>query len=114
MADVNYPFPDHDYPASDTATFTRQLAEALRGAMNGKINPAVTFTLNTTGITTTVQDPRIAATSRILLHPLNTHAAGDWASGTVLIAEAGVVPGQFTVQHTISTLARKFRASFLS
>ena len=112
VAVVSYPLPDFDH--EDERQHRRQLAEALRSVRDGKINSAIDFDLNTTGITTTVLDPRVAATSRIVLTPGNDHGAAHLASGTIEIPPATIRIGQFTVQHTISALTRSYRAVILA
>jgi hypothetical protein len=107
-----YRMPDFDHP--DEKQHRRQLADATRGIMEGKTNNAHDFDLAVSAASTIVIDERVANTSRIMLTPVNEHAANDFASGTVEILAANIEPGQFTVSHLPSTLTRSFRASILS
>ncbi len=116
-APVSFPAPDPFKPQTPTGIdqHLRQLAITSIGTMDGKINAAQDFDLALSpAVTTTITDARVRGTSRILLHPVNDHAAGDLASGTVEILDANVLDGSFTVSHLPSTLTRSFRTSFLS
>lgn len=114
VAPVNFPVPDFDHP--EEKEHRRQIAQATRNLMAGKTNAAQDFDLDATGSSsTTVQDTRVAATSRVILVPANNHAANDLASGTVEVPPAQITPGvSFVVTHVPSTLTRSFRASILS
>lgn len=111
VADITFPVVDIQSP--DEERHRRQLAAVINSVRDGKLNANLSFTLDVTpATTTTVIDPRIAATSRIILVPMNAAAAGDYAAGTVQIQT--VEPGQFVLSHTLFALARDFRASVLS
>ena len=112
VAVVSYPTPDFDHP--DEKEHRRQLAQAIRSLRDGKVNTALDFDLSTTAGTTTVQDIRVAATSRVVLTAGNDHGAAHLASGTVEVPPASIRPGQFTVAHTLSGLTRSYRAVILA
>ncbi len=108
-------FPVADIQSADEERHRRQLAEVVNSVRNGKLNSAIDFSLRTTpNETTTVSNPNIAATSRILLIGENAAAAADLASGSVRIDDASITNGNFTVQHTRFANARLFRAVILS
>ena len=52
---------------------TRQIAEVLNGAMNGKLNCTGEFTLPSGGGDVTVTDPRASTDSVILIEPHSTN-----------------------------------------
>lgn len=52
---------------------TRQIAEVLNGAMNGKLNCTGEFTLPAGGADVTVTDPRASTESVILIEPHSTN-----------------------------------------
>jgi hypothetical protein len=109
----NYPVPDFDHP--DEKQHRRQLAESLRGVLDGKTNNAHDFDLDATSATsTTVLDERVSDISRIVLTGVNDHGIAELASGTVEVLAANITPGQFVVTHLPSTLTRSIRASILS
>lgn len=113
VAVVNFPVPDPDHP--DERYHRRQLAASVRGLMDGNNNAANDFDLEPSpAVATTVVDPRVGPTSRIILTPGNNHAANDLASGTIEIPPNLIKNGQFTIQHVISPLTRSFRATISS
>jgi len=110
---VNFPVPDPDHP--DERYHRRQLAASVRGLMDGNTNAANDFDLDVApAVATTVVDPRVGPSSRIILTPGNIHAANDLASGTIEIPPNLLKNGQFTISHVASPLVRSFRASILS
>lgn len=107
-------YPIVDIQSDDEKRHRRNIAEAVNSLRKGKVNSAIDIALNTTGITTTVVNANVAATSRIILTPSNDAGACDLASGTVRIDTGSIVNGQFTIQHTVYALPRTYRVSFLS
>lgn len=107
-------YPIVDVQSSDEVRHRRDLARGVNSLRDGKLNSAIDITLETTGITTTVVNAKVAATSRIILTPSNDNAASEFAAGTIRIDSGSIVNGQFTIQHTEFPLARTFRVSFLS
>lgn len=57
----------------------RQVAEVVRGAMNGKTNNFGYFTTATSATTTTLYDERIGYDSAIIFTPMNDKAAQEMA-----------------------------------
>lgn len=93
----------------------REISLIVRSIMDGKINAAFDFELTVSpAVSTTITDERIRETTRVLLHPVNAHAANDWHAGTVKVIEGNIKGGFFIVDHLPSTLVRSFRASLLS
>jgi len=116
-APVNFPTPDPFLPATDQGQqiHLRQLANAVRGIMDGKINAAFDFDLQTgAAVQTVVIDERVRPTSRILLTPIDDVAYTHFHAGTVRVLEANINLGTFTVDHLPYPDARSFRASMLS
>lgn len=110
-ADVNYP--KVDIQSTDGERHRRDIAVVVNSLRDGKINAALTFSLDVApAITTTITDPRIATSSRIHLVPLDDHALADYSAGAIKIAS--VSNSQFIVSHTMFGLARTFRCSFLA
>lgn len=56
---------------------TREVAEVLNGAMNGKVNCSGSFTVTQNAGTTTVTDPRAGKESVILFTPTTSNAATE-------------------------------------
>jgi len=93
----------------------RQLANAVRGLMDGKTNAAFDFSLDTgTATTTTVTYNRVRNTSRVILTPVDDVAATHLHAGTVRVPSADISDGSFIVTHLPYPDARNFRASVLS
>jgi hypothetical protein len=112
---VSFPVPDAFFPGTDDGRdiHLRQLAASVRGLMDGNTNAAFDFDLQVSpAVTTTVTDARVAATTRVILVPMNAAAVTHPAAGTVRITE--VLPGSFTITHLPSPVVRSFRASLLS
>lgn len=107
-------YPIVDVQSTDEKRHRRDLAKGVNSLRDGKVNSAVDISLETSGITTTVVNSKISATSRIILTPSNDNAASEFAAGTIRIDDGSIVHGQFTIQHTEFPLARTFRVSFLS
>lgn len=116
-APVEFPTADPFFPDTEEgqARHLRQLAAVVRGLMDGKINAAFDFALETGALTTTtVIDDRVRPTSRILLHPIDDVALTHFSAGTVRVLDADIDAGQFVVNHLPYPNARNFRASILS
>lgn len=73
----------------------RNLAEAVRQILDGKMNLVKTVTLRASQTTTTVTDTRIGPTSYIGFMPTTTNAAG--ALATTYISARG--DGSATIAH---------------
>lgn len=58
----------------------RQVAEVVRGVMDGKTNNTGTITLTQSSTTTTLNDRRIGANTVILFSPINDKGASELAS----------------------------------
>lgn len=58
----------------------RQVAEVVRGIMDGKTNNTGEITLNQSSTTTTLNDKRIGANTVILFSPINQKAASEIAA----------------------------------
>ncbi len=114
---VTFPRPDPFKANTEDgqAQHLRELASAVNGIMEGKVNCAIDITLELSPATSTViADPRSRATSRVLLHPTNNHAANDMAAGLIEIFPDDVTSGSFTITHLPFALVRSFRAVFFS
>lgn len=85
----------------------RQLAQALRNVMQGKLNAVLKVTLTANATTTTVTDDRIGANTGIFFSPLTANAAGA-ISGLYVSAQQ---KGQATLTHAnTATTDRTFNA----
>lgn len=111
MATPGYRPPDPE-PANQTPMalylWCVQAARALHGAFQGKINVVgeVTFT---TGTTTTLEDPRLAAGSALFLDPLTADAAGvPWYA-----LETDRLNGSWTLRHPAGSAGRTYRFAVL-
>jgi hypothetical protein len=88
---------------SDPDRHRRQIAEAVRQILDGKVNVVKTVTLRASQTTTTVTDTRIGATSFIGLMPTTLNAAGALAT-TYISARTD---GQATITHANTADADK-------
>jgi hypothetical protein len=96
-------------PASDAASddpgairrHSRDVARAVRLAMQGKLNAVATVTLTPGATTTTLNDPRISASSYIGLMPTTASAAA--AAAYVLSQTTGTA----TISHASSAATDK-------
>lgn len=86
------------YPHSGE-TNPLQIARGVRDALDGRSNAFGEFTLEADETETVVVAPNCSPESCISLMPLTEDAAGEIAAGTLWIAAASVVAGQFTVTH---------------
>lgn len=112
---VNFPSVDPFFPNTEDGRdiHLRKLSDAVRGLMDGRLNAAFDFDLETgTATETIVETSRIADTSRVILVPMSEVAAAHHAAGTVRIT--AVTAKEFTITHLPSALTRTFRASILS
>jgi hypothetical protein len=92
---------------TDQVEHRRQLAQALRNVMQGKLNAVLQVTLAANTTTTTVTDARIGASTGIFFSPLTANAAGA-ISGLYVSAQK---KGQATFTHANSaTTDRTFNA----
>lgn len=76
-------------------SWCRTLARILQSIVARDRTGTVTFTANAT--TTTLNDPRIGATSQIILTPTTSNGKTAWA--THYIAEGSRVRGAVTITH---------------
>lgn len=75
----------------------RQVAEVVRGLMDGKSNNTGSITLTQSATSTTLNDRRISADSVILFMPLNDKAADEMAHGHMYVSSRG--QGTATITH---------------
>lgn len=75
----------------------RQVAEVVRGIMDGKTNNTGGITLTQSATSTTLNDRRIGANSVILFMPLNDKAADEMAHGHMYVSSRG--QGTATITH---------------
>ena len=75
----------------------RQVAEVVRGIMDGKTNNTGGITLTQSATSTILYDRRIGANSVILFMPLNDKAADELAHGHMYVSARG--QGQATITH---------------
>jgi hypothetical protein len=75
----------------------RQVAEVVRGIMDGKTNNTGGITLTQSATSTILYDRRIGADSVILFMPLNDKAADELAHGHMYVSARG--QGQATITH---------------
>lgn len=80
---------------SDPARHLRNISEAVRQVLDGKVNYVKTVTLRANETTTTVTDTRLGPTSFIGLMPTTANAAGALA-GTYISARSD---GSATITH---------------
>jgi hypothetical protein len=74
-----------------------RIVASIRDLYMGRSNAMGEFTLTPASTTTVVTAPNVGTQSRIALTPQTASAAA--AVTSVYIAQADVVPGQFTVNH---------------
>lgn len=79
----------------------RQVAEVVRGLMDGKSNNTGSITLNQGVTSTTINDRRIGADSIILFMPLNDKAAQEIGIGNMYISSRGQGTATITHQNTM-------------
>lgn len=88
---------------SDEKEHRRQIARAVRGMIQGKINVTLPITLNASQTTTTIQDSRISAYSAICPAMATTASgAASIAAGiyiTNLIPQLASMPGSAIIHH---------------
>ena len=89
---------------------TRQIAAAVRQAMQGKLNAVGTFTC-TAGVGSTVlTDSRLTSESAVLWDATTANAAAEFAAGTMYVLTANRNNGAWTVTHAnAATANRTFR-----
>lgn len=75
----------------------RQLAQALRNAMQGKLNAVIQVTLTPSSTTTTVTDKRIGANTGLFFSPLTANAAG--ALSGLYVNQSLQTNGSATLEH---------------
>jgi hypothetical protein len=75
----------------------RQVAEVVRGIMDGKTNNTGGITLTQSATSTILYDRRIGANSVILFMPLNDKGADELAHGHMYVSARG--QGQATITH---------------
>lgn len=75
----------------------RQVAEVVRGLMDGKSNNTGSITLNQGATSTTINDRRIGADSIILFMPKNDKAAEELGHGHMYVSSLG--QGTATITH---------------
>ena len=80
----------------------RQVAEVVRGIMDGKTNNTGGITLTQSATSTILYDRRIGANSVILFMPLNDKAADELAHGHMYVSARGQA-----VSYTHLTLPTK-------
>ncbi len=117
VAPVDFPTADPFKPKTDEGQdqHLRQIASVVRGLMDGRVNSANDFSLEVSpAVTTTITDERIRSTSRIILTPGDDAAAAHHDAGTVRVLTADITNGSMVIRHLPSTIARTFRATFLS
>lgn len=73
----------------------RQLADALNAVVDGRVDAFGEVTLAANATTTTVQNPRVASFSVLVLSPITANAAAAFAT-TYVSARAD---GSFTLTH---------------
>ena len=61
--------------AEDEADHRKRLAQAIQDVMAGKVNVTKTVTLTANAASTTLEDPRIGATTATILVPTTANAA---------------------------------------
>lgn len=86
---------------NDDREHRRQLAQAIAGVLQGKINVTQTVTLTASATSTVVQDPRIGANSALLWSPLTASAAANSAS--IWVGSRG--QGVATLNHSSNPAA---------
>ena len=99
MTTKGYPVPPQFLP--DAVEHRRQLAQALAGVLQGKINAVGSVTLTPSATSTTVTDSRIGANTFIGFSPLTAHAAAAQANLYVSAQQKG----QATLSHASSANA---------
>lgn len=87
---------------------TREIAGAVRVAMQGGLNTVLTVELST-GTFTAVEDGRLTYSGAGILDPLNAAAATELATGDVYIAEADRLNGEWTITHPAGAAGRLYR-----
>lgn len=94
MSEVGRPLPS---PQGNDA---RATANAIRLALQGKINSTGTVTLAASAASTTVLNPFLGKGSKVFLFPQTAHASAEVGNGTIYIAPANYVEGtSFTITH---------------
>jgi hypothetical protein len=83
---------------TDQVEHRRKMARKINGLNQGKFNATIDVTLRASQTTTTLTDPRIAATSGIVFMPQTAHAAAALASLYVSARQKG----QATLTHASS------------
>lgn len=96
--------------STDPDRHRRHIAETANLVLDGKVNSAIDFELETTGTTTTVTNDKISISSRVILTPTDQLTASELASGGIYVDEDDIDNGQFVVTHTQSASTRVFRA----
>jgi len=98
---------------ADEKEHRKQLARAILGALQGKLNATLTVTLNKNASSTTIIDQRIGAYSFVWPMPMNADAGAELATGNVYFdtfKSGANAPGSFLFHHTNNGEAdRQFR-----
>lgn len=95
MSTINYGFQSVPEDSSDERDHRRRMARAIQALMLGKSNCTLDVTLNANAATTTIQDPRISATSAIVPAMATTaHAATALAAGIYVTSITGATAFQ--------------------
>lgn len=80
-------------------THGRQVAAAVRLAMQGKLNAVLDFTCTANAASSTLSDPRLTQSSFIAFDPLTANAAAELAAGTIYALEANRNRQTWTITH---------------
>ena len=80
------------------AGWVARIARAVSGLLQGKLNASIAVTLANGATATTIKDPRISASSVLLLQPLTAHAAA-LAFAAPYVLTSAQQSGQVTFNH---------------
>ena len=105
-------------PPPDAGNFTldalrshgRQIAQAVRWTMLGKLNAVADFTCTANAASTTFEDSRLSVDSAVLFDPTSANAAAELAAGTLYVTTANRNNKTWTVTHAnAASTDRTFR-----
>ena len=93
-----------NYPAvprifDDVKGWAIKAGDVINNILLGRLNITTSVTLTANAASTTVTDPRISSTSRLILVPTTENASAEIGNGTIYQATSGRVNGSRVITH---------------
>ena len=93
------------WPKEKIVEWCRKLAEAIRAALDGKLETVSTVSLTANAATTTITDERIGPDTVIVLTPTTANAAAEIGNGTIYQTLPNATAGSLVLNHANNSQA---------